>query len=243
MLGKIKSNIQKPVEITIISTISFLFQILILQKVQNQIKSTIIQFIVSSIVNNNLIYLLRLNWINSKKITKFKTFLMESFLISYTVINILMDCFTHTKLYNKNYYKFLVNYTECHVNHFSSNWPKHGEIVHYMTAIQQDVLIWFFRQGINNVFQIVNMVEIVCVFQYILDLMDNVEYVVYALHFRLSILVWREIHYYWKYPDASSLKWKIEVFWPRSRRFWPKVSSYSASIFGRKWPISSSFPL
>ncbi len=55
--------------------------------------------------------------------------------------------------------------------------------------------------------------------------------------------VWREIHYYWKYPDASSLKWKTEVFWPRSRRFWPKVSSLSASNFGPKWPISSSFPL
>jgi hypothetical protein len=56
-------------------------------------------------------------------------------------------------------------------------------------------------------------------------------------------LMWREIHYYWKYPDASSLKMKIDVTWLRSRRFWPKVSSLSASNFGPKWPVSSSFPL
>jgi hypothetical protein len=37
-------------------------------------------------------------------------------------------------------------------------------------------------QRIYNVFHIVNKVENVCEFQYILDLIDNVEYVVYALY-------------------------------------------------------------
>ncbi len=37
-------------------------------------------------------------------------------------------------------------------------------------------------QRINNVFHIVVKVENVCVNQYILDLIDNVEYVVYALY-------------------------------------------------------------
>jgi hypothetical protein len=37
-------------------------------------------------------------------------------------------------------------------------------------------------QSINNVFHIVDKVENVCVNQYIFDLIDNVEYVVYALY-------------------------------------------------------------
>jgi hypothetical protein len=37
-------------------------------------------------------------------------------------------------------------------------------------------------QRINNVYHIVNKVENVCVFQYIFNLIDNVEYVVYALY-------------------------------------------------------------
>jgi hypothetical protein len=41
-------------------------------------------------------------------------------------------------------------------------------------------------QRINNVFHIVNKVENVCVFQYILNLIDNVEYIVYALYSRIS---------------------------------------------------------
>ncbi len=37
-------------------------------------------------------------------------------------------------------------------------------------------------QSINNVFHIVDKVENVCVNKYIFDLIDNVEYVVYALY-------------------------------------------------------------
>jgi hypothetical protein len=37
-------------------------------------------------------------------------------------------------------------------------------------------------QHINNVFHIVDKVENVCVNKYIFDLIDNVEYVVYALY-------------------------------------------------------------
>jgi hypothetical protein len=37
-------------------------------------------------------------------------------------------------------------------------------------------------QRINNVFHIVDKVENVCVNKYIFDLIDNVEYVVYALY-------------------------------------------------------------
>jgi hypothetical protein len=42
------------------------------------------------------------------------------------------------------------------------------------------MLLW--RQSINNVFHIVNKVENVCVYKYIFDLIDNVEYVIYALN-------------------------------------------------------------
>jgi hypothetical protein len=41
-------------------------------------------------------------------------------------------------------------------------------------------------QSINNAFHNVDKVENVCVFQYILDLIDIVEYVVYALYSRIS---------------------------------------------------------
>jgi hypothetical protein len=40
-------------------------------------------------------------------------------------------------------------------------------------------------QRINNVFHIVDKVENVCVNKYIFDLIDNVEYVVYALYSRI----------------------------------------------------------
>ncbi len=46
-----------------------------------------------------------------------------------------------------------------------------------------------------------------------------------------KILGWREFHDLCKYPDTSSLKMKIDVSWPRSRRYWLKISSLSASIF------------
>ncbi len=46
----------------------------------------------------------------------------------------------------------------------------------------------FFNTGvqrINNVFHIVDKVENVCVNKYTFDLIDNVEYVVYALYSRI----------------------------------------------------------
>jgi hypothetical protein len=42
-------------------------------------------------------------------------------------------------------------------------------------------------QSINNVFHIVDKVENVCVNKYIFDLIDNVEYVVYALYSRILL--------------------------------------------------------
>ncbi len=44
-------------------------------------------------------------------------------------------------------------------------------------------------QRINNVFHIVNKVENVCVNKYIFDLIDNVEYVVYALYSSIVIFL------------------------------------------------------
>ncbi len=58
-----------------------------------------------------------------------------------------------------------------------------------------------------------------------------------------TTLGWREFHDYCKFPDASSFEVKIGVVWPRSWRYWLKVPSFSASKFGSKCPISSSFPL
>jgi hypothetical protein len=45
-------------------------------------------------------------------------------------------------------------------------------------------------QRINNVFHIVDKVENVCVNKYIFDLIDNVEYVVYALYSRTALKVY-----------------------------------------------------
>ncbi len=45
-----------------------------------------------------------------------------------------------------------------------------------------ETLIYTGVQRINNVFHIVDKVENVCVNKYIFDLIDNVEYVVYALY-------------------------------------------------------------
>ncbi len=43
--------------------------------------------------------------------------------------------------------------------------------------------------------------------------------------------------YYWIYPLVPH----FSLFW--LRRYWLKVSSFSATIIGPKWPTSSSFPL
>ncbi len=43
-------------------------------------------------------------------------------------------------------------------------------------------------QRINDVFHIVDKVENVCVNQYIFDLIDNVEYVVYALYSSVDVV-------------------------------------------------------
>ncbi len=46
-------------------------------------------------------------------------------------------------------------------------------------------------QSINNVFHIIDKVENGCVNKYIFDRNDNVEYVVYALYFRIAQTVHR----------------------------------------------------
>ncbi len=56
-------------------------------------------------------------------------------------------------------------------------------------------------QRINDVFHIVNKVENVLVYTHIFDLIDNVEYVVYALYSRIRIY-WKRIFY------SENWKWK-----------------------------------
>ncbi len=57
-------------------------------------------------------------------------------------------------------------------------------------------------QRINKVFHIVNKVENVCVNKYIFDLIDNVEYVVYALYYRIIPLLKFDILLIWVYTVA-----------------------------------------
>ncbi len=53
-----------------------------------------------------------------------------------------------------------------------------------------DYLSYSGVQRINNVFHIVDKVENVCVNKYIFDLIDNVEYVVYALYSSIIMLIY-----------------------------------------------------
>ncbi len=74
-------------------------------------------------------------------------------------------------------------------------------------------------QSVNNVFHIVDKVENVCVNQYIFDLIDNVEYVVYALYSR--ILVKNQLLENLKKNKAIVI-YKIKIlmgFEPITRRF------------------------